>query len=187
MIFYETIPRPWKIVIRWIFLKLRILIICVKRVNQSKACDSNQFACTVYCSCLFVLFYWSDNRWEIYHRWCVGDLEFNRLGRFLTLKSCQGQFQIGAGSKSRCQDFLDWKKIPASDNDVIRQSIIWSKGTCPDLFRDRLYQAKNRFQIRFKINFGLSLFIQSAKSLLDLIKHLFHCIISFSTISLSRN
>ena len=74
------------------------------------------------CSCLFVWFYWSDNRWEIYHRGCVGDLEFNRLGRFLTLKLCQGQFQIGAGSKSRCQDFLDWKKkfrlptMTSSDN-----------------------------------------------------------------------
>ena len=73
--------------------------------------SSNQFGCNTHCNCLFVWFYWSDNRWEIYHHGCVGDLEFNRLGRFLTLKSCQGQFQIGAGSKSRCQDFLDWKKF----------------------------------------------------------------------------
>ena len=65
-------------------------------------------------------------------------LEFNRLGRFSTLMSCQGQFQIGAGSKSRCQDFFGLKKIPASDNDVIRDNLSYDqKGTCPDLFRDR--------------------------------------------------
>ena len=95
------------------------------------------------CSCLFVWFYWSDKRWEIYHGGCVGDLEFNGLGRFLTLMLCQGQFQIGSGSKSRfkdlrCQDF--WIFYPASDNDVIREwSIIWSKGPGPDQFRDRFW------------------------------------------------